>query len=178
MKDFAKRKSQATLKKSKNRPSYKARHSQEKVIPNSQLFFLLFLAIICIFTSLYYFGTDIKTFEPREINNKIEFNFPTKFEENEILIKVDAQNNNNVSCIYLLQVETYGKKEYANETLEAVKNEGEAIIDEVDSVARPGKIFYRVLIGPYANRSQVNNSRERLIEKGYSPLVRQSCSKK
>ena len=101
-----------------------------------------------------------------------------KVEENEILIKVDAQNNNNVSCIYLLQVDTYGKKEYANETLEAVKNEGEAIIDEVDSVARPGKIFYRVLIGPYANRSQVNNSRERLIEKGYSPLVRQSCSKK
>jgi hypothetical protein len=69
----------------------------------------------------------------------------------------------------------YGRKEYAKETLKDVINDGEAIIDEVNSVARPGKIFYRVLMGPYQNRSAVNNSRERIAKKGYSPLVRQSC---
>ena len=52
------------------------------------------------------------------------------------------------------------------------------MIDEGNSVARTGKIFYRVLMGPYGNRSEVNNARERLIKRGYSPLVRQSCSKK
>ena len=177
MKDFAKRRSQATIKKSKSRPTYTARYSQEKVIPNSQLFFLIFLAGLCILVSLYYFKTDIKIFEPREINNEIEFNFPAKFKENEILIEIDEVINE-IACIYFLQVETYGEKEYAYETLEDVSNDGDAVIDEVNSVARPGKIFYRVLMGPYGNRSEVNNARERLIKRGYSPLVRQSCSKK
>ena len=113
----------------------------------------------------------------REINNEIEFNFPTKFKENEILIEIDEVINE-IACIYFLQVETYGKKEYAYETLEDVSGDGDAVIDEVNSVARPGKIFYRVLMGPYGNRSEVNNARERLIKRGYSPLVRQSCSKK
>jgi len=105
MKDFAKRRSQATIKKSKSRPTYTARYSQEKVIPNSQLFFLIFLAGLCALTSLYYFKTDIKIFEPREINNEIEFNFPTKFKENEILIEIDEVINE-IACIYFLQVET------------------------------------------------------------------------
>ena len=57
----------------------------------------------------YYFKTDIKIFEPREINNEIEFNFPTKFKENEILIEIDEVINE-IACIYFLHVDTYGKK--------------------------------------------------------------------
>jgi len=135
---------------------------------------LLALAFLSAFTSIYYFNTDIKIFEPRQVSNEIEFNFPIKLQENEILIEVD-ESMKNISCTYYLQVETYGRKEYAKETLKDVINDGEAIIDEVNSVARPGKIFYRVLMGPYQNRSSVNNSRERIAKKGYSPLVRQSC---
>ena len=92
----------------------------------------------------------------------------------EILIEID-ESMKNISCTYYLQVETYGRKEFAKETLKDVMDDGEASIDEVNSVARPGKIFYRVLMGPYENRSAVNNSRERIAKKGYSPLVRQSC---
>ena len=89
MKDYAKRRTQATKKKLKSRPSFKARHSQEKVIPNSQLMILLALAFLSAFTSLYYFNTDIKIFEPREVSNEIEFNFPIRLQENEILIEID-----------------------------------------------------------------------------------------
>ena len=177
MKDFAKRKAQANKKNLRSRHSFKARHIQDKVIPNSQILILLFLALLSAITSIYYFNSDIKIFEPREISNEIEFNFPIKLQENEILIEID-QSLKNIECTYFLQVETYGKKEFANETLNNIMNDGEAIIDEVNSVARPGKIFYRVLMGPYKNRSAVNNSRERITKKGYSPLVRQSCIKK
>ena len=53
MKDFAKRRAQATKKNLKSRPSFKARHSQEKVIPNSQLMILLGLAFLSALISVY-----------------------------------------------------------------------------------------------------------------------------
>ena len=50
-------------------------------------------------------------------------------------------------------------------------------IDNYFSSKDPGKAYFRLMSGPYENKSAVNNAREILIKSGRSPLIRQRCSK-
>ena len=53
-----------------------------------------------------------------------------------------------------------------------------AYIEKAFSPASPGQTFYRVLSGPYPNKSSVNNAREKLIKNGSRPLILTRCKTK
>ena len=78
----------------------------------------------------------------------------------------------------ILQIETYGRKIYAQEELTNILKLGlQPYIDNYFSSKEPGKAYFRLMSGPYKNKSAVNNAREILIKSGKSPLIRQRCSK-
>jgi hypothetical protein len=42
---------------------------------------------------------------------------------------------------------------------------------------QPDKPLFRVMSGPYLNKSEVNNARELLIKNGRQPLIYKKCTK-
>ena len=98
-----------------------------------------------------------------------------------VLIESDFKNFGSGQCIFFLQVETYGVKKYANEALNIIlngSNLNNVYIEEVLLKKYQNKIFYRVLLGPFDNKSSVNNAREDIIGLGFSPMVKQRCKDK
>ena len=79
------------------------------------------------------------------------------------------------TCESYLQIETYGKKIFAEETLEKMKKLGfEPYLEEVTSKNYDG-ILFRVMIGPMQSISDTNNAREALIRADFLPLLRTKC---
>ena len=177
MKDFA---NLSSSKKNK-RKKYKTKHSQTASIGFPNLVFLISISIICIFGSFFYFDTSIEEVRPRPISNQVVIDFPERLQNDLVLIESDFKNFNSGQCIFFLQVETYGIKKYANEALDIILNGSNlknAYIEEVLLKKYQNKIFYRVLLGPFDNKSSVNNAREDIIGLGFSPMVKQRCRDK
>ena len=76
---------------------------------------------------------------------------------------------------FFVQVETFGEKKYAYETTNSLNEIKDIFIDEIQNTSNPGKIFYRVMNGPFENRSAANNSKEIIVKLGFSPMVRTIC---
>ena len=51
-----------------------------------------------------------------------------------------------------------------------------AYIELFYSTNDPNKPLYRILSGPFANKSLVNNARDMLIKNGRKPLILKKCS--
>ena len=97
------------------------------------------------------------------------------------MIESDFKSFDSGQCIFFLQVETYGVKKYANEAVDIIQNGSNLnnfYIEEVLLKKYENKIFYRVLLGPFDNKSSVNNAREDIIGLGFSPMVKQRCRDK
>ena len=177
MKDFA---NLSSSKKNK-RKKYKVKHSQAASIGFPNVIFLISISIICIFGSFFYFDTNVEEVRPRPITNQVIIDFPERLQNNLVLIESDFKSFDSGQCIFFLQVETYGIKKYANEALNIIlngSNLNNVYIDEVLLKKYQNKIFYRVLLGPFDNKSSVNNAREDIIGLGFSPMVKQRCKDK
>ena len=177
MKDFA---NLSSTKKNK-RNKYKTKYSQAASIGFNNVIYLVSISVVCIFGSFLYFDTNIEEIRPRPISNQVVIDFPERLQNDLVLIESDFKNFNSGQCIFFLQVETYGIKKYANEALDIILNGSNlknAYIEEVLLKKYQNKIFYRVLLGPFDNKSSVNNAREDIIGLGFSPMVKQRCRDK
>ena len=177
MRDFA---NLSSSKKNK-RKKYKTKYSQAASIGFNNVIFLVSISVVCIFGSFLYFDTNVEEIRPRPITNQVVIDFPERLQNDLVLIESDFKNFNSGQCIFFLQVETYGVKKYANEALDIIldgSNLNNVYIDEVLLKKYQNKIFYRVLLGPFENKSSVNNAREDIIGLGFSPIVKQRCKDK
>jgi hypothetical protein len=177
MRDFA---NLSSSKKNK-RKKYKTKHTQTASIGFTNLIFLISISIVCVLGSFLYFDTNIEEVRPRPITNQVVIDFPERLQNDLVLIESDFKNFDSGQCIFFLQVETYGVKKYANEALNIIlngSNLNNAYIEEVLLKKYQNKIFYRVLLGPFKNKSSVNNAREDIIGLGFSPMVKQRCKDK
>ena len=177
MRDFA---NLSSSKKNK-RKKYKTKYSQAASIGFNNVIFLVSISVVCIFGSFLYFDTNVEEIRPRPITNQVIIDFPERLQNDLILIESDFKNSDSGQCIFFLQVETYGVKKYANEALNIIlngSNLNNVYIEEVLLKKYQNKIFYRVLLGPFDNKSSVNNAREDIIGLGFSPMVKQRCKDK
>ena len=137
---------------------------------------LVIISAIGAFYLINIMNTDIKKMVKLDITSNIEFSYPVGLTED--WIYTEDKDKSNEECNYILQVETYGRKIYAQEELTNILKLGlQPYIDNYFSSNEPGKAYFRLMSGPYETKSAVNNAKEILIKSGRSPLIRQKCSK-
>jgi cell division protein FtsN len=107
----------------------------------------------------------------------IEFLYPVELANDTVLIELEGivvEEN----CEYLIQIESYGKRVYAQEQLSSLLSLGlESYVEKTFSSQQPEKPLFRVMSGPYLNKSEVNNARELLMKNGKQPLIYKKCTK-
>ena len=121
--------------------------------------------------------SNVKNLRGHVTNPTIEFFYPTDLEQDTVLIELEgivtAEN-----CEYLLQIETYGKRIYAQEQLGSMLKLGvQAYVERAFSSSMPGKTLFRVMSGPYKTKSEVNNAREVMVKNNRQPLIIKKCIK-
>ena len=73
---------------------------------------------------------------------------------------------------------SYGQRVYAQEQLTSLLSLGfESYVEKTFSSKQPEKPLFRVMSGPYLNKSEVNNARELLIKNNRQPLIYKKCTK-
>ena len=81
-------------------------------------------------------------------------------------------------CEYFLQIESYGRRIYAQEQLSSILAfDLEAYVEKTFSSSQPDKPLFRVMSGPYKTKSEVNNAREILIKNDRQPFILKKCTK-
>ena len=178
MKDFAKRIN--SKKSSKKNKSVNQRFITKKSFKNpfslKTGLTLVIISAIGAFALINSMNTDLKKMVGLDITSNIEFSYPVGLTED--WIYTEDLDRSNEECNYILQIETYGRKIYAQEELANILKLGlQPYIDNYFNSKEPGKVYFRLMSGPYENKSAVNNAREILIKSGRSPLIRQRCSK-
>ena len=79
---------------------------------------------------------------------------------------------------YFLQIESYGRRIYAQEQLTSILTfDLEAYVEKTFSSSQPDKPLFRVMSGPYKTKSEVNNAREILIKNDRQPFILKKCTK-
>lgn len=177
MKDFA---SKQIKRKKTHEPSLKFKTAKKNISPLNLRVGLIIIGslVLLVFAVFKIMETDITSIYAKETKTSIEFTFPIDLEKNWVLAEIDEQLTTQ-TCEYLLQVETYGKNVYAQELINAMFAMGlNAYVEKAFSPVMPGKTFYRVLSGPYSNKSSVNNAKEKLIKNGSRPIILTRCKSK
>ncbi len=178
MKDFAKRIN--SRKSSKKNKSVNQRFITKKSFKNpfglKTGLILAIISAIGAFVLINIMNTDVRKMAGLNITSNIEYSYPVGLTED--WIYTEDLDSSNEECNYVLQIETYGRKIYAQEELSNIlKLDLQPYIDNYFSSKEPGKAYFRLMSGPYDNKSAVNNAREILIKSGRSPIIRQKCSK-
>ena len=178
MKDFAKRIN--NKKSSKKNKSVNQRFITKKSFKNpfslKTGLTIVIISAIGAFVLINSMNTDVEKMAGLNITSNIEFSYPVGLTED--WVYTEDLDRSNEECNYILQIETYGRKIYAQEELANIlKLDLQPYIDNYFSSKEPGKAYFRLMSGPYENKSAVNNAREILIKSGRSPLIRQRCSK-
>jgi cell division protein FtsN len=110
-------------------------------------------------------------------NPKVEFLYPIELAKDTVLIELEGIVVEE-DCEYLVQIESYGKRVYAQEQLSSLLALGlESYVEKTFSSKLPDKPLFRVMSGPYLNKSEVNNARELLMKNGRQPLIYKKCTK-
>jgi len=176
MKDYANRKSLSRSKGKAKKTVYRSKRKNVEVVPSVFLLGLGFTAFFLIVISVFYFGTDIKSIDQRNINNTVTINFPTSLMEDSVLIETNKLDDT-LECEYFVQVGAYGNKKYAYEAVEMLNEIEFMTINDIYSASKPGKLLHSVLSGPYENRSAANNAKEKITKNGFDPQLRTLCKK-
>ena len=176
MKDFANRAS--TKKASKRKSVFRSKRKSLNIISSEVILYLLAISAGLVLTSIFFFKSDVRSFQSGIVSNNIIIDFPTSLMENSVLIEsnsiLTAEN-----CEYFVQVGAYGNKKFALEAQNILSVEIEKIsINDIYSSQLPGKLLHSVISGPYENRSAANNSKEKITKKGFDPRLRTVCKKK
>jgi len=176
MKDFANRTS--TKKANKRKSVFRSNRKSLNIISSETILYLLAISAGLVLTSIFFFKSDVRSFQSGIVSNNIIIDFPTSLMENSVLIEsnsiLSAEN-----CEYFVQIGAYGNKKFAVEAQNILSVEIENIsINDIYSSQLPGKLLHSVISGPYENRSAANNSKEKITKKGFDPRLRTVCKKK
>ena len=127
--------------------------------------------------SLNTLKTDVKNLRGGVVSPKIEFLYPSDLETDTVFIELEGIIKAE-DCEYSLQIESYGRRIYAQEQLSSILTfDLEAYVDKTFSSSQPDKPLFRVMSGPYKTKSEVNNAREILIKNDRQPLILKKCTK-
>lgn len=108
--------------------------------------------------------------KPQKPVIKTEFEFYQKLKNDRIVVDERPIISNKPKRIYYLQTGSFGTPAQADEL------KGKLILQGLDitvhsSQAESGKIWYKVVAGPYYSRSKMAAAQSRLINQGINPLV-------
>ena len=177
MKDFAKKHPVNKSKQNKSTATLRARRELNQPLKLKHFFIVAGMAAILLISSKFLLQTDVKNLRGHVTNPTVEFFYPIDLEQDTVLIELEgivtAEN-----CEYLLQIETYGKRIYAQEQLGIMLTlDIQAYVERTFSSSMPGKTLFRVMSGPYKTKSEVNNAREVMVKNNRQPLLIKKCIK-
>ena len=177
MKDFAKKHLVNKPKRKRAKASLRAKRKLNQPLKIKHLFFISSFTALVLFSSYYLLKTDVKNLRGGVVNPKIEFLYPSDLETDTVLIEFEGIIKAE-DCEYFLQIESYGRRIYAQEQLSSILTfDLEAYVDKTFSSSQPDKPLFRVMSGPYKTKSEVNNAREILIKNDRQPLILKKCTK-
>ena len=177
MKDFAKKHPINKPKARRVKTSLRAKRELNQPLKIKHLFFIAAVSALLLFASNLILQTDVVNIRGDVNNPTIEFLYPVDLAKDTVLIELEGIVVEE-DCEYLIQIESYGKRIYAQEQLSSLISLGlESYVEKTFSSKQPDKPLFRVMSGPYSNKSQVNNARELLIKNGRQPLIYKKCTK-
>ena len=177
MKDFAKKHPINKPKARRVKTSLRAKRELNQPLKIKHLFFIAAVSALLLFASNLILQTDVVNIRGDVNNPTIEFLYPVDLAKDTVLIELEGIVVEE-DCEYLIQIESYGKRVYAQEQHSSLLSLGlESYVEKTFSSKQPDKPLFRVMSGPYSNKSQVNNARELLIKNGRQPLIYKKCTK-
>ncbi|MBD63074.1 MAG: hypothetical protein CMD68_03230 [Gammaproteobacteria bacterium] len=177
MKDFAKKHPINKSKKKRIKTSLRAKRELNQPLKIKHLLIICLISVVLLFASNSILQTDVINIRGSIKNPKVEFQYPIDLTRDTVLIELEGIVSEE-DCEYLIQIESYGRRIYAQEQLSSLFSLGlESFIEETFSSKEPDKPLFRVMSGPYLNKSQVNNARELLIKNNREPLIFKKCIK-
>ena len=177
MKDFAKKHPINKPKARRVKTSLRAKRELNQPLKIKHLFFIAAVSALLLFASNLILQTDVVNIRGDVNNPTIEFLYPVDLAKDTVLIELEGIVVEE-DCEYLIQIESYGKRVYAQEQHSSLLSLGlESYVEKTFSSKQPDKPLFRVMSGPYSNKSEVNNARELLIKNGRQPLIYKKCTK-
>ena len=177
MKDFSKKHPVNKSKRRANSATLRAKRELNQPLRLKHFLIIAGMAFLILIAAKLILKTDVKNLRGNVANPNIELFYPTDLEKDTVLIELDgivtAEN-----CEYLLQIETYGKRIYAQEQLSMMLSLGlETYVERTYSSLKPDQTLFKVMSGPYTTKSEVNNAREVMMKNNRQPLVIKKCIK-
>ena len=177
MKDFAKKHPINKLKARRVKTALRAKRELNQPLKIKHLFMIGASSVLLLFASNMILQTDVVNIRGNVSNPTVEFLYPIELSKDTILIELEGIVVEE-DCEYLIQIESYGKRVYAQEQLSSLLSLGlESYVEKTFSSKQPDKPLFRVMSGPYLNKSEVNNARELLMKNGREPLIYKKCIK-
>ena len=177
MKDYAKKHPINKPKKRRVKTSLRAKREINQPLQIKHLIIIAALSAMVLFASNLILQTDVVNIRSTVSNPKVEFLYPVELAKDTMLIELEGIVVEE-DCEYLIQIESYGKRVYAQEQLTFLLSLGmESYVEKTFSSKQPEKPLFRVMSGPYLNKSEVNNARELLIKNNRQPLIYKKCIK-
>ena len=177
MKDFAKKHPINKLKARRVKTALRAKRELNQPLKIKHLFMIGAASTLLLFASNMILQTDVVNIRGNVSNPTVEFLYPIELAKDTILIELEGIVVEE-DCEYLIQIESYGKRVYAQEQLSSLLSLGlESYVEKTFSSKQPDKPLFRVMSGPYLNKSEVNNARELLMKNGREPLIYKKCIK-
>jgi len=169
MKDFAQQKKDTRKNKSVSNIT-----DGKSPVPIKLILALMFFPIVFLLGSGLFFNAESEVYTVEKTKNDITFTFEQNLKNENIYFELEKIYKE-ATCESYIQIETYGKKIFAEEALEKIRELGfEPYLEEVTSKNYDG-ILFRVMIGPIKSISTTNNARETLIRADFIPLLRTRC---
>ena len=176
MKDFAKKHPINKSKAKRVKTSLRAKREINQPLKIKHLFIVVAVSVLLLLASNVILQTDVVNLRSNISSPKVEFLYPIDLAKDAVLIELEGivvEEN----CEYLIQIESYGKRVYAQEQLSSLLSLGmQSYVEKTFSSAQPEKPLFRVMSGPYLNKSEVNNARELLIKNNRQPLIYKKCT--
>ena len=177
MKDFAKKHPVNKPKARRAKTSLRAKRELNQPLKIKHLFVIAAISALLLLASNLILQTDVVNIRGNVSNPKVEFLYPIELAKDTVLIELEGIVLEE-DCEYLVQIESYGKRVYAQEQLSSLLALGlESYVEKTFSSKQPDNPLFRVMSGPYLNKSEVNNARELLMKNGRQPLIYKKCIK-
>ena len=177
MKDFAKKHPINKPKTRRVKTSLRAKRELNQPLNIKHLIVIAGMTAMLLVGSNLVLQTDVVNIRSNVSNPKVEFLYPIELAKDTVLIELEGIVVEE-DCEYLIQIESYGKRVYAQEQLTSLLSLGlKSYVEKTFSSKQPEKPLFRVMSGPYLNKSEVNNARELLIKNNRQPLIYKKCTK-
>tara|TARA_B100000287_G_scaffold378228_1_gene380484 strand:+ start:270 stop:806 length:537 start_codon:yes stop_codon:yes gene_type:complete len=177
VKDFAKKHPINKSKTKRVRTALRAKRELNQPLKIKHFLIIASMSALFLLASNIILQTDVVNIRGNVSNPTVEFLYPIELAKDTVLIDLEGIVVEE-DCEYLVQIESYGRRIYAQEQLSSLLLLGlESYVEKTFSSKQPDKPLFRVMSGPYFNKSEVNNARELLMKNGRQPLIYKKCTK-